>query len=90
MELCGGATLGVGGRGHGGTHVRGEQGNGGLDGWETADLVRLCYGLATVARRRRKGRERGTRAYEATAVVGHSLEKQLAIETNTVEQDGED
>jgi len=26
-------------RGHGGTRVRGEQGNGGLDGWETAEEV---------------------------------------------------
>ena len=89
-ELWGGAALGVDERGHRGTRARGEQGNGGLDGWETADLVRLRYGQATVARRRRKGRERGTRAYEATAAAGYSLENQLATETNTAEQDGED
>ena len=82
--------MGVGARGHEGTRARGEQGNGGLDGWETADFVRLRYGRAMMARRRRKGRERGTRAYEATALAGHSLENQLAIETNTAEQDGED
>ena len=51
VELGGGAALGVDERGHRGTRARGEQGNGGLDGWETVDLVRLRYGRAMVARR---------------------------------------